>query len=244
MLISAILRKNISAVMLISAVCLVLSSCTKSSDDEIDSNNSGPLTVNISGVISHTSHTPGQSATVTFSRFPANTAEFKKVCEQIGGEPHGAVALQLMAYEMYRRNKKTGEECIRLNNVTTNVTPALERLKELFSNDAYYARPYQIAAFLKGATPENGYSPSKPYTVEIEVSAGIAYQYSNDYQANVLYLRVLTKGKDKGAEEVAVLKTAKPGEPGNGINFIVFNSPGLYSQVKEISFTSSFNGLD
>jgi hypothetical protein len=145
---------------------------------------------------------------------------------------------------MYRRNRATGEECIRLNNATVNVRLALDRLNELFGKDAYYARPYQIAAFLKGATPQNGYKPTKPYTVEIEVSTGIGYQYSADYQATELTLRVLTQGKDKGAEEVAVLKTAKPGEPGNGACFIVSNCPGLYAQVKEISFTSSFEGLD
>ena len=240
----------ICATMQVAVVCMVLSSCTKGNEDRDNpggadgTGSSGPLTVNVSGVISHTNHTPRQRATVTFSRFPANTAEFTKVQEQIGGEPHGAVVLQLMAYEMYRRNRTTGEACIRLNNATINVRISLDRLQELFSNDTYYARPYQIAAFLKGATPENGYSPTKPYTVEIEVSNAIAYEYSSDYQANVLTLRVLTQGKDKGAEEVAVLKTAKPGEPGNGACFIVFNCPGLYSQVKQISFTSPFGGLD
>ena len=52
---------------------------------------------------------------------------------------------------------------------------SLDRQKEQIGNDAYYARPYQIAEFLKGATPENRYNPSKSYTVEIEVSASIAY---------------------------------------------------------------------
>ena len=231
-------RKSLSSVLLISAVGLALSSCLE------DLKDLGPLDVTMSGEISHTDHTPGQSATVTFTRFPANKSEFNTIREQIGHEPQGAVALQLMAFEMYRRNKTTGEKCIRLNTTSTGVTDMLSRLKELFSKDSYYARPYQIAAFLKGATPENGYSPQKPYTVEIEVSNAIEYQYSNDYQTNALCLRVLTKGKDKGAEEVVVLKTAKPGETSNGSYFIVFNCPGLYAQVKQPSFTSPFKGLD
>ena len=231
------------AVVILIPGCLVISS----SCDENDPVPSGPLDVTISGEISHTTYTPGQTGTITFSRFPATVAEFKQVREQIGREPHGAAALQLMAYEMYRRNKKRGEECIRLNNLTNNVEMPIRRLNELFGaskDDPAYARPYQIAAFLKDATPENGYNPSKPYTVEVRVNKGVAYAKSADYQTDVLYLEVLTQGIDDGARGVAVLKTHKPGEPSKGDYFIVFNSSGLYSQVKPISFTSTFNGLD
>jgi D-methionine transport system substrate-binding protein len=101
-----------------------------------------------------------------------------------------------------------------------------------------------VAAFLKDATPENGYNPSKPYTIEIRVSAGMEYQHSYDYQATVLFLEILIKGKDSSSETVQVLKTHKPGEPGGGNYFIVLNSPGLYSQVKEVSFVNPFKGLE
>jgi D-methionine transport system substrate-binding protein len=203
-----------------------------------------PIEVSIAGTIDHTTHTPGQSGSVTFSRFPASVDEFKAVREEIGGEPHGAVALQLMAYEMYRRDRRVGLECIKLNNTTNNITSATDRLNQLFGNDATYARPYQIAAFLKGATWENGYNPSKPYTVEVKVNDGRPYDNSSDYQAPVLYLEVLTKGKDHGSETLYVLKTAKPGQPGEGKYFIVNNCPGVYAQVKEKSFSVEFNGLD
>jgi len=233
------------AVLTLTAGCLVLSAC--GDETEKDPVPSEPLTVTITGTISHTDYTPGQSGTIIFNRFPASVAEFKQVREQIGREPHGAAALQLMAYEMYRRNKKRGEECIRLNNVTNNITIPISRLNELFytnSGDPGYQRPYQIAAFLKGATPENGYNPQKPYTIEVRVNPVQNYVYSNDYQANVLYLQVLTKGKDRGEEGVEVIKTHRPGEPSNGDYYIVFKSPGLYSSVKGVSFTTPFNGLD
>jgi D-methionine transport system substrate-binding protein len=202
-----------------------------------------PIEVTISGRISHTTYLKGQSGTVTFSRFPATVNEFKQVRELIGDEPHGAVALQLMAYEMYRRNRSVGQECIILNNTNNNVTMALGRLKELFGNDANYARPYQIAAFLKGATPQNGYNPPQPYTVQVRVNGGRPYGYSNDYQTMVLHLVVLTQGKDSGMEPVSVLKTLKPDETSEGKYFVVFSSSGVFSSVKAISFTSRFNGL-
>ncbi|MCL2511341.1 MAG: hypothetical protein FWF09_04760 [Bacteroidales bacterium] len=255
---------SIALILLFFAACLILTSCddipnvsnisnssnapetpTVSNTSNTTRVPSNPIEVTISGTISHTDYTPGASGTVTFNRFPATVAEFKQVREQIGGEPHGAVALQLMAYEMYRRNKTTGNECVRLNSVLNNVDLPIRRMNELFhGNDAYYARPYQIAAFLNDATPDNGYNPSKPYTVEVRVNKGLPYRYSQEYQTDVLYLEVLTKGKSTGAEGVQVLKTHKPGEPSNGKYFTVFSCGGLFSSVQAVSFTSPFKGLD
>lgn len=203
------------------------------------------FSVKITGAIDHNTHTPNQSGTVEFNRFPATVDEFKQARDVIGGEPHGAVALQIMAFEMYRRDRKKGETCIRLNNVATNANESVRRLKDLFSSDQNYARPYQMAAFLKGATPRNGYKPDKPYTIEVRVNNGIDYQPSSIYDAKVIYLQVLTAGTDGGARNIDVLKTRKPGTPGeNGKFFIVFNSPGLDTQVKKIESDASFNGLD
>lgn len=205
-----------------------------------------PLEVRITGEINHTTYTKGQKGSVTFNRFPATVDEFKQVREKIGGQPHGAVALQLMAMEMYRRDKKIGHECIKLNNVTINVKLVVGRLKELFGGDANYNRPYQMAAYLRGATPENGYNPTKPYTVEVIVDPVTEYQQDKlVYQSTILFLKILTNGKDSKSDKVEVLKTHKPGEPGeNGKFFIVSNSPGMYSQVKEKSFSQEFKGLD
>lgn len=202
---------------------------------------SGPIEVSIAGSIDHNNHTPGQTGTVTFNRFPNSVSEFKQVKEQIGREPHGAVALELMAFEMYRRNRKTGEECIQLINTKLNVKPCTDRLRELFGKDGVYARPYQIAAFLRGASPSNGYTPQEPYTIEVSVNTARPYQTLTDYNAKVLYLEVKTGGKGSGRETVEVLKTTRAGEPSNGEFFIVMNCPGVYAQVQPAA--TAFPGL-
>ena len=203
-----------------------------------------PINVKISGVISHTTYTPGQRGTITFNRFPATVREFEQVREQIGGEPHGAIALQLMAFELYRRDRKAGETCVRMNTVKNYADSPLRRLHELFGKDVNYARPYQVAAYLKGATPENGYTPSKPYTIEVQVGNVPSYSESSIFQTDVISLRVLTNGKDSGAVNVQVLKTHKPDESSKGKYFIIFECSNIYTQVKAVSFTSPFKGLD
>ena len=194
------------------------------------------LEVSISGSISHSNYTPGQSGTVTFNRFPASVNEFKHVQELIGGEPHGAVALELMAAEMYRRNASRGRECFRLCNVPTNVNTQIDRWRELFSKDVYYARPYQVAAFLKGATQANNYTPKEPYEIEVKVNGGRPYEENNQtYHATVLFLDVISHGHDAGSQTVYVVKpNACHAYPSGSRFFVVDHCPGLYTQVKEI----------
>ena len=202
-----------------------------------------PLVVTISGTISHDSFRRNQTGTVSFNRFPVSVEEFKNVQQQIGGEPHGAVALELMAIEMYRRNADLGAECLKLSNTPLNVNSQIRRLKELFGNDANYNRPYQVAAFLKGATPENKYTPNEPYIIEVKVNNGRPYQKITDYQSTELYLDVLTKGKAHGSETVYVVKPNPCRDyPEGSKYFLVNNCPGLYAQVQEI-FDTSWNKL-
>ena len=219
-------------VLLIAATSLSLMSCE---DDGSLDPNLPALQVSISGTISHTTYTPGQEGTITFSRFPASVNEFKQVQEQIGREPHGAVALELMAAEMYRRNVSRGTESLRLCNTPTNIESQMARWKELFSKDAYYARPYQVAAFLRGATQANNYTPQEPYTIVVKVNGGRPYQDYLEYQSTVLYLDVMSQGHDAGSQTVYVVKP-NPCRlyPNGSPYFLVDNCPGLYTQVKEI----------
>ena len=237
-------RSNFSNVLRRITVVVLLSGFAISSCNAQKTASNEPIRVTITGDISHTEYKPGQSGTITFNRFPTTVEEFKQVREQIGGEPHGAVALQIMAFEMYRHNRTIGEECIRLNTVVSGVPSPIRRLNELFGKDLNYVRPYQMAGFLKGATPANGYSPSKPYTVEVNVNPGIKHQESGIFQTNVIYLQVSAPGRKSGKVGISVLKTFKPDEPSEGKYFIIDSCGDLYFQVEPISFTTTFNGLD
>ncbi|MCF0218840.1 MAG: hypothetical protein HUK14_03585 [Muribaculaceae bacterium] len=195
----------------------------------------------VSGDIDVKNIQPKQKGKVTFNRFPATLAEFKEVKAELDKTPQGAVALQLMAAELYRRDHAAGEEAFKLTNTTTNVNTVVRGFKGVF--DGYEGRrntPYQVAAFLEGANWENGYTPKEPYTVVVEVSANGA-SYSSTYQTDVISFLIYTQGSDSGKRlGVSVLSTAKPGEPSG---YIVSNCPPLYFQIREISFTVPFPGL-
>jgi D-methionine transport system substrate-binding protein len=205
----------------------------------------GPLTVTITKGISHTEWEPGQTGKVTFTRFPNSVAEFKTVREQIGEEPHGAVALLIMASEMYRRHNAVGETCMRLTSTKSYQPNTLSKLKQVYGNDAGYARPHQMAYFLKDATPENGYNPSKPYTIEVQVSKGVEYIYSNDYQTYVIKLEIFTNSKDDGLAGITVMQTKKPDESSeDGKYFLVHESSSVFMSGKAMAFGTTWNGLE
>ncbi len=228
-----------------SMILLSLGACDKNEPGGEKPKNLPQFEVNIEGTIDHEKLVKRQKGSVTFNRFPASVEEFKQAREKIGMEPHGAVALQIMAYEMFRRNQRIGMECINLNSTNTNSgekSSAVRQLRLLFNNDNS-SRPYQMAAYLKGATPENGYSPTKPYTVEVVVDEGRGYTHSNDYQAPIVKLLVLTKGKER-PDPIALVKTKDPKESSGGKYFIVSESSSIYSRVRAIGFDHPFKGLD
>lgn len=191
----------------------------------------------LQGTINHTQWKPGETASVEFSRFPENLEEFKELQKTLGKEPHGAVALEVMAFEMYRHDKDMAVECLKLNNTPNNVLSVINRLRELYRPNNSYARPYQAAAFLKGASAANAYTPAKPYTVELRVSPVTQYQVSNDFNSTMLFLDINSNGHQSNWKSVYVVK------PAGSEYFLVNNNPGMYSQCMPLGYGQSWEGI-
>lgn len=109
---------------------------------------------------------------VTFTHFPSNVREFQALQNQLLGKTKpGVLALELMAMEMYRRNRKAGTAALELCNVNSNTKSILSTLPQKFPERRgmaitdSYQQPYLIATFLKGATEENKYQPDYPYVL-------------------------------------------------------------------------------
>jgi len=177
--------------------------------------------------ISATEWEPNKEATVTFNEFPTTLAQWKEMQKQLGSDPQGAVALQVMAFELYRNNRADGEQALRLNNTSTNYNSTVERLREIMGKDQYYARPYIAWALLQGATPENGYYVRPPYTISMKVDPNKKYQESQLLKGTVIYLLVDSKGWDTNWRGVEVVKQA------GSDYYVVSNCPAMYTQCKE-----------
>ncbi len=181
----------------------------------------------VGAAISSTEWEPNAPATVAFNEFPSTLDEWKEMQKLLGGEPQGAVALQVMAFELYRNNRTDGEAALRLNNTNTNYNSTVERLREIMGKDVYYARPYIARAMLRGATPENGYTVRPPYYIDMKVDPNKRYQESQLLKGTVIYLLVDSKGWDTNWRGVEVVK------PAGSDYYVVSNCPAMYTQCKQ-----------
>lgn len=174
---------------------------------------------------------------VSISAIPTTRAAFEQLRTQLGGRPEGVVALELMAYEMYRHNPDLGRECIALNNTESNVNCVVGRLHELLPaastaegrewKDDGYARPYLVMTFCEGASPENGYTPTLPYTFRIRHSRVKADEKSQMLHGTVMTYEVYSTGYDTPWREVQVV------QPKGSEHYLVSNCPAIYTQCKE-----------
>ena len=190
----------------------------------------------LDGKINHGKWSKHQKSTITFTNVPATLDEFIQVRKTLGVEPQGAVALQIMAFEMYRRNPELGKKALELNNTDTNLSSTLRQLQQVMNEaDKSYARPYLAAALLKGAKPTNAYQPEYPYQVKVQVNPVTKYQESELLDGVVIYLQVISEGWDTNQRGVEVVR------PDGEEFYVVSNCPALYTQCKKIKGT--FSGL-
>ncbi|MDO4695495.1 MAG: hypothetical protein Q4A53_01965, partial [Porphyromonas sp.] len=188
--------------------------------------------------INPTDFVSGQSGSVSFNRFPASVEEFRDVRNQIAKTPHGAAALNIMALEMYRRNPQIGQQCLEIMGTKDYIHPQGSLMNKLKGG---HKKPYQYAAYLDGARYDNGYNPTKPYTIRVKVDEGRQYTKSNN-GIPYLNLYIINNGGDKPAR-VKLTKYDRNNMDKNNQYFLTDESDVFYN-VRDIKFDQEFKGLD
>lgn len=170
----------------------------------------------------------------SINSIPGSLEEFQALQEKLGTSPEGCIMLQLVAMEMYRRDKAVGLECLKLNNTSTNLTSVTSRLKEIFRENDTYARPYLVSSYFKGAKPSNGYNPEKPYTIQVRRNpARPEDERSQSLKGYVKYMQVYSDGYDTSWRGVEVVQ-----QKGDAY-YRVSNCPSMYTQCKEVDFDAT-----
>ena len=175
-----------------------------------------------------------QTTTCSIEKIPASLEEFQALQAELGTTPEGCIMLQLVAMEMYRRDRAVGQECLRLNNTDTNLSSVTGRLKEIFRENDSYARPYLVSSFFNGAKPSNGYNPEKPYTIQVRRNP----VYPEDERSQMLkgyvkHMQVYSDGYDTPWRGVDVV--LQKGDT----YYRVSNCPSIYTQCKEVDFDAT-----
>lgn len=173
------------------------------------------------------------SEKVSIEKIPTSLEEFQTLQAELGTSPEGCIMLQLVAMEMYRRDRTVGLECLTLNNTETNLSSMTRRLNELYRENDSYARPYLVSACFKGATPANGYNPTKPYTIQLRKDPNKKDERSQMLKGYVKHYQLYSDGYDTHWRAIDVVQVH--GEP----YYRVSNCPSILTQCKEVDFDAT-----
>lgn len=118
---------------------------------------------------------------LTFPSLPTNLEQLKALPEASLTDPYAVAALSVLALTPFATNR---EESIAMLNFLKGPDPLnpaeIQQISDRFMDGKFY----KVNSFFAGATPQNNYTPSKPYTVEVSVTP---YSFENQGWA-VMYL--------------------------------------------------------
>ena len=127
-----------------------------------------------------TNHPPRQ--TFSFSALPESLAQMQSLPEAALADPFQTAALTVCALCVYAADKSIGTEMLNWLRGPRPLSP----MDISFLNDRFRdGKTYVPFSYFKGATPENDYTPSEPFTLTIETNL-----YSD---ANPGYKKVFVK---------------------------------------------------
>lgn len=103
--------------------------------------------------------------TFTFAKLPESISELQALSESTLDSPFKTAALTVLALCVYGADKSIGVEMLNFLRGPRPLSPhEISFLDDRFRDGNWYV-PF---SYFKGATPENDYTPSTPYTLEIE----------------------------------------------------------------------------
>ncbi|MCR4617427.1 MAG: hypothetical protein K5669_04465 [Lachnospiraceae bacterium] len=105
---------------------------------------------------------------VSFDTLPMNLEEMKALPEANMKAPEGVAALTVAALNVFPTDR---EECYKMLDYLRGPRP-LSGMEKNFIRDRFMdGKDYLPRSYFTGATPENNYEPSKPYTVWMKDNA-------------------------------------------------------------------------
>ena len=127
-----------------------------------------------------------KSYTVTLREIPASLAQLQAMPEGALKQPEHTAALTIAALCIYPIDKEAALEMLNYLQGPRGVTP----YDKQFLADRFRDKDYVPRSYFAGATPQNNYEPSEPFTVTV-----FENPYSRD-QEGYLTLHVRSGGAD------------------------------------------------
>ena len=130
------------------------------------SQTAGKVMGQVSGAVGNAMRGGNKSVSVVFGALPATQMEFSALPQAAMQTPHDTAAMFVVALAAYKHNK---QESIAMMNFLKGPQPMSGKdisfiADRMSQNDKI---GYLAESFFAGATPQNDYTPSQPYTVTV-----------------------------------------------------------------------------
>jgi len=142
-----------------------------------------------------------RSESFSFSYLPKNVAELQALPEASLDSPFKTTALTMLALCRFKENQDEMFEMLDFLKGPENVSP----YEKQFIKERLSEKEYKPFSFFNGATPENGYTPSIPYTISVSENP---YSFDNE---NWAVLWVKSSGGDN-ARQIKLRKKPSTGQ--------------------------------
>lgn len=117
--------------------------------------------------------------TFTFKKLPDSVEELMSLPEASLDSPYKTAALAVLALCVYKKDK---ELCMDMLNALRGPDP-LSNYDRQFLKERLTGKEYKPYSFFKGATPQNAYTPTMPYTITVKSNS---YSFQEDNYAVLL----------------------------------------------------------
>ena len=107
---------------------------------------------------------PAKTTVITLSALPENADQMRAMPEFTLTDPFTVLAFSVAALDRYSTDREASKEML---NVLKGPEPLTVRELQFINDRFMDGRDYVTRSYFGGTSPENDYTPSKPYTVKI-----------------------------------------------------------------------------
>ena len=154
----------------------------------------------VNNVVGAPQQSGNKTKNIVFNTLPETLEQFKALPQAAMTDPFDTAALTVLAFCFYPHDKDT---CLAMVDFLKGPKP-LSSYEKSFIADRFRDADYVPRSYFNGATPQNDYQPSQPYTVTVSENP---YSYQNQGYAK-LFIR--SGGADNPRE--VLLRLAKDGK--------------------------------
>ena len=142
--------------------------------------------------------------TYTFDSLPRNVEELQALPGADLTDPYAVAALTLAALTRYGDNSA---DCIKMLNYLKGPEP-VSGYEAQFIRERLQGKTYKPFSYFHGATPQNNYTPSRPYKITVDSNQ---YSFTTDGSGHEWCTLWVTSG---GADNPRSIKLRKKGSTG------------------------------